>query len=134
MSLTRANVTTASRVMLPTYVLLFAWLGVNYLLTPATRLHESPALDYASAILPMRLWGGMFLAASLAMAGALVMQHRLAFRIALWVGLVCLVIWAAVFGLAAIFSTASPSAAAWPLFAAAACFASDRSLLKAEVS
>lgn len=132
-ALARSTVTVASRIMLPTYVLLFGVLGANYALTPSARLNDSPALDFASVVLPLPVWGCMFLAASAAMATALLTHRRLLFRIALWVGLVCLALWAVVFLAAAIFSNASPTACAWPAFAAVACYASDRSLLKGEV-
>ncbi len=132
--LTRATVTAASRVMLPAYVALFAIIGVSYMTTPGQRLLESPALEYASRVLSMPVWGAMFLAASAVMVAALLRQERFWFRFALWLGIVCLAVWSALFILAAIWSNASPSAWVWPAFAAVACFASDRSLLKGEVS
>lgn len=132
MTLSRASVTTASRVMLPTYVCFFALLGLNYTVT-GQRLFASPALAYADSILPLPAWGCMFLAAAVMMAAALVQQERSWFRFALWLGIVCLGIWAVVFLAAAIRSDASPGGALWPALAAVACFASDRSLLKGEV-
>lgn len=131
--LTRGEVTTASRIMLPTYVVLFAVIGVNYVAT-GPRLVESPALEYADRFLPLPAWGGMFLAGAVVMVVALLMRVRLWFRFALWVGIVCLTIWAGLFVAAAVFSNASPSAWVWPAFAAVACFASNQSLLKGEVS
>ena len=133
MPLTRDSVTAASRVMLPTYVVFFALLGMNYTIT-GTRLLESPALEYADRILPLPAWGCMFLTMSAVMAVALMQRERLWFRFALWLAIVCLGVWAVVFLLAAILTDASPTAATWPAFAAIACFASDRSLLKGEVS
>lgn len=130
--LTPDNVTAASRVMLPTYVGFFALLGINYT-TTGIRLLESPALEFADALLPLPAWGCMFFAMSAVMAVALMQHERLWFRFALWLAIVCLGIWAAVFLSAAVWSDASPTAAAWPAFAAIACFASDRSLLKGEV-
>lgn len=133
MPLTRANVTVASRIMLPTYCALFAVLGINYM-TTGRRLLESPALEYADRALPLPAWGAMFLAMSGVMVTALMMHERLWFRFALWLAIVCLLSWSLMFLAAAIWSDASPTACVWPLFAAVACFASDRSLLKGEVS
>ena len=133
MPLTRDTVTAASRIMLPTYCALFAILGVNYM-TTGDRLLQSPALEYASRGLPLPAWGAMFLAASGVMVTALMHHERFWFRFALWVGIVCLGVWSLIFIAAAVWSDASPGAWAWPAFAAVACFASDRSLLKGEVS
>lgn len=133
MPLTRSNVTAASRVMLPTYCALFAILGINYM-TTGSRLLESPALEFASQALPLPAWGAMFLAASGVMVTALMQHERTWFRFALWLGITCLGVWSLIFLGAAIWSDASPSAWVWPAFASVACFASDRSLLKGEVS
>lgn len=132
-TLTPAEVTVASRIMLPTYVALFAFVGVNYM-TTGERLTESPSLAFADSVLSMPAWGAMFLAASAVMVTALMMHERIWFRFALWLGIVCLAIWSALFLAAAIWSSASPSGWTWPAFVAVACFASDRSLLKGEVS
>ena len=126
--LTRDNVTAASRVMLPTYVLTFAALGANYVLTPAHTLTQSTALAFADGLMPLPVWGAVFLAASATMLTAIVVHRRLLFRFALRVCAMSMFIWAVVIGLASLGGEASPAAAVWPAFIAVACMASDRSL------
>ena len=128
MPLTKENLTVASRIMLPTYVVVFAWLGLNYLLTSKTRLNKSPTLRYADMVVDIRALGILLLAAALIMLGALASRHRTAARYALLLAGTCFLILLGVF-LAAMFrSEASPSAAAWPFLGAAACAASYRSV------
>jgi hypothetical protein len=129
--LTRDTVTAASRVMLPAYVVLFAYLGLNYTIT-GPRLTDSPSLAYADTLAVLPVWGCMFLATSAVMVVAIMQQERLWFRFALWVGIVCMTLWTGVFAVAVLLSNASPGAPAWPAFVAVACFATDRSLLKGE--
>lgn len=132
MPLTRDNVTAASRVMLPTYVLFFAAVGANYV-TDAPRLQQSPSLHYANTLLPLQAWGGFFLCCAAIMAAALLSHRRTAYRFALWLCIVSMGVWSGVFALAAINSIASFTAPAWPAIVAVACYATDRSLLKGEV-
>lgn len=133
MQLTRATVTVASRVMLPTYVALFAILGIAYILAPVGRLLESPALAYASDLIPLPGWGGVFLACAALMSAALCTRSRALYSYALWVGIVALSVWSVVFVLAAVFGSASPSTWVWPAFAARACYATAKSLTVREV-
>lgn len=130
--MTRSNVTAASRIMLPAYVAMFTVLGLNYTLTPRSRLTESPALHYAAHILPLPAWGCMFLAVAMIQATALLIHERTAYRFALWVAALAMGVWAVVFVLAAALTETSPTAAAWPAFVATACMATERSLLKGE--
>lgn len=134
MPLTR--VTVASRVMLPTYVALFGWLGAVYLLDPP-RLAASPALAYAATLMPLPMWGIWFLTVAALMAVALAGRRtgwawRQVYTYALWTGIVTMTVWAVVFAAAALTAGASPGAAAWPGFAAVACYASYRSLQAGE--
>lgn len=133
MPLTRGTVTAASRIMLPTYVIFFAWVGGNWALTDSHRLGESPALRYAATLLPMPMWGCLLVAVSILIAVALLSHRRDLCRFALWIAAIALGLFAVIFALAGFVSVASPSAAAWPLLGAAACIASERSLLKGEV-
>ena len=133
MPLTRATMTRASRVMLPTYVFFFAGLGANYTATPAVRLTASPALAYVDGLMPLRAWGGLFLAAAALMVAALVSQKRIVFRFALLLCAWSMVVWAAANLLAAFRSQATPLGWLWPLFVVAACVASYRSLTVREV-
>lgn len=132
--LTRASITVASRIMLPAYVILFTVAGFNYAVTPISRLGQSPALAYADTLMPLRVWGCLFLAVAALMLVALASGQRLLFCYGLLVCVICMGIWAAVFLLGAIFADASPAAWAWPAFVGVACIATYRSLSVYEVS
>lgn len=133
MPLTRETVTAASRIMLPTYVILFIVIGANYLTTPEPRLLASPALAYASAWMPLDAWGWTFLTVAALMLIALVSGKRGLFRYALLVAMIAMLVWAGVLALAGFRANASPSAWIWPGFVAAACLASYRSLSRGEL-
>jgi hypothetical protein len=124
--------TVASRIMLPTYAIAYAILGLVYVLWPLEKLLSSPGLTYANGISSLRLWGWIFLAAAVLMAIALKIENRLLFRYALWLCIVCMGGWTAVFVFAAFAGTSSPAAPVLPALATVACFASDRSLLTRE--
>lgn len=133
MPLTRANVTVASRIMLPTYVAFFAALGLSYLFGPHAPLAASPALAFADDVMPLAAWGGVFLGCSVLMVFALVVHRRLLFRFALRMCALSMLVWAAILLLATLAGDASASAPAWSAFVATACLASDRSLAAGEV-
>lgn len=128
MPLTRDNITAASQVMLPTYVLAFAAFGLSYLFGPRATLVASPSLAFADDLMPLRAWGCLFLACSLVMAAALALHRRLLFRFALRMCGVSMYAWAGIIALATLAGDASLSAPVWSAFVATACFASDRSL------
>jgi hypothetical protein len=131
MPLTRDTVTAASRVMLPTYVAFFTVLGVNYIAARGTA-DASPPLAFANDVMPLPAWGGMFLGCALLMASALLLRRRLLYRFALRMCALSMLFWAAIIAAASWAGDATPFAAAWPAFAAAACIASDRSLAAQE--
>lgn len=136
MALDRESVTAASRIMLPAYVVFFAWNAANYILTPRAILTDAPAIDYADQIMPMPAWGLVFAANAALMLTALIIARawsRSAFVYALWVGIVTMGCYSLVFVAATIYGGASLGACSWPLLAATACYASQRSLLKQEV-
>lgn len=128
MPLDRAHVTAASRIMLPVYVVFFALVGGTYLFTPLGRLQQSPGLAYADALLTLRAWGGLFVAAALLMSAALVAHRREWFRFALMFCGLAMAVWAIVLVLAFLDGGASPTAWVWPGLVVAACVASYRSL------
>jgi hypothetical protein len=131
MTLTRHNVTAASRIMLPTYIVFFAALGVNYIGANGTA-DASPALAFANALMPLPVWGATFLVCSALMAAALVSHRRLLYRFALRFCAVSMLFWAVVIAAASIAGDATPLAAVWAGFVATACLASDRSLAAGE--
>lgn len=128
--LTPESVTTASRLMLPAYPLLAAIIGINYLLTSDDRLLESPVFRVADNLLPMAAWGAFFLAISAAQVGALLVQRRWAYIVTLSCMTAGMLVWGSIFAVAAVYGEASPSAWAWPVFTATACWASIRSLTR----
>lgn len=133
MPLEKSSVTVASRVMLPRYVIFFAVVAGNYLLTPLGRLLESPGLAYADALMSLRIWAFMFLAAAVLMGLALLRRQRDWFRFALLVCRICMAVWTFVLIVAAVRGDASPTAWAWPWLIEGACKASYRSLTAHEV-
>lgn len=132
MPLTRDTVTAASRIMLPTYVAMFAAIGLSYVLGPHKIAAASPALAFADRMMPLPAWGALFLGCSTVMAGALLTHRRMLYRWALRMCGVSMCIWAVVIGLATLNGDATPAAAAWPAFVAVACLATDRSLAAGE--
>ncbi len=128
MPLDRQNVTPAVWILMPTFVVLFTALGLNYLLAPRQRLLESPALQYADQTGNLRVWALMFLATAALMGYALAIRERGLFRYALYVSMISMSVWAVLFGLSAIFAAASPTTFAWPAFAAVVAYAVNRSL------
>lgn len=132
MTLKRSDVTAASRVMLPAYVALFGYLGVNYTFTAEGQLTTSPTLSWIDHVLTLRAWGVMFLGTAGILAASLLGRSRDAARYALWLGIVCMGVWSGLFTAAWIYGDAPPTAFAWPAFVGVACFASNRSLRRGE--
>lgn len=126
------NVTVASKIMLPAYVGMFTVIAMNFLFINPVTLKKSPGLSYADGVLNIQGWGILFAGVVIMMVISLVRRHRDLFRYALIVAGICMTLWAGVMLGAAVFGDASYSAWAWPLFVAAACVASNRSLLKGE--
>ena len=128
MPLTRTTVTAASRIMLPTYVIAFAWFGLSYLFGPKALLTSSPALAFADDVMPLRAWGGVFLFCALLMCAALLLGRRTLYRFALRMCGLSMIVWALIIAGAYLAGDVSASAPVWSAFIAVACFASDRSL------
>lgn len=131
-NLTPENVTAASRIMLPVYVGFFGIVGANFILTPLTRLLESPGLEFANTIISIRAWGILFVIASIIMLGGLIVHERNWFRFGLILSTSVAGIWSLSLVLGVFLSDVSPSAWTWPAFVTAACIASYRSLSKGE--
>lgn len=133
MPLDRANMTRASRITLPTYVLFFGWVGLNYLITDLDRLDKSPTLRFVDDVLDLRTLGMVLTLASLLMLGALLTKRRDTARYALVLAGICFAILFAAFLAASLRAEASPSAAAWPMLGFVGCVASYRSITSHEV-
>jgi len=132
MPLDRAHVTSASRIMLPSYAIFFAVIGLGYIFGQAGRVIAAPMLRYADTIMPIQVWGGVFLACGLLMALALRLHHRLLYRWALTICGFSMVIWTGVAIAGAIWSDVTLTAWVWPWLVLQACRASNRSLLRGE--
>lgn len=128
MPLTRANVTAASRIMLPTYPVFFASIAAGLLFTPLDRLVATPAWRFADQLVSLRLWGVGFGAVALGMAIAMLTHHRHRYKVALGVAVVWMTLWAGILASAFLFGDTSPFAWTWPAFVARACYASLVSL------
>lgn len=131
MPLDRQHVTAASRIMLPTYVSFFALLGINYLAADDIAL-ASPALAFANDVMPLPVWGCLFIACAVIMFCALVTKRRALYRWALRMCGLSMVFLAVVIAWAAWMGDATPLAFIWAGFVAAACYATDRSLARRE--
>lgn len=132
MVLDRDHVTVASRIMLPTYVVFFSVIGGNFALAQRPRLFESPMLRYADHLMPIQLWGGLFVTCALIMLAAMLRRDRLLYRYGLLVCGMAMAVWTAVAVVGLLVEPISYSAWAWPAFVTCACAASDRSLSKHE--
>lgn len=131
--LTWDAITVASKIMLPTYVGMFTVVAMNFLFINSDTLAKSPGLNYADSVLSIRGWGLLFCAVAVMMVVSLVRKNRDMFRYALLMAAICMALWSAVMFGAAIWGPASFSAWSWPMFVAAACMATNRSLLKGEL-
>jgi hypothetical protein len=133
MPLDKQNMTVASRIMLPAYVLVFGWVGLNWLVTPLDRLHESPGLQFLDLMVNLRGVGLVLVIAGALIALALATTRRDMARYALILAGTCMSLLLVAFLIAPFFSSASPSAGAWPFLGVCACLASYRSVTVYEV-
>lgn len=136
MPLTRSTVTVASRVMLPTYVVLATLIGGYYVVDPGHRLGAVHALTFARWLTGgnMAIWGWIFLGLAALMCAAFATRNRLAFAFGLCCCAVTMLLWSAMYAASAIVDPeTSLLAPVWPLFVAVACVASVASLLHREV-
>lgn len=128
MPLDRAHVTAASRTMLPTYPLFAGGIGLNFVIRGNDLIQAGVFYEVASRIVPLRVWGILFLATALVMVLALARRHRLLYQLGLALLVGVLLVWSAVGLMAAIMEVGSYSAILWPGFVITACVASFRSL------
>lgn len=132
MPLDRRHITVASRIMLPTYAVFFAGLGLNYLF-PGEAAAASPVLTFVNHLIPLEVWGGLFIFCAAIMVTALVRRSRVLYRWALRVCGFSMLFWATFVALATLAGDATPFSVGWSLFIATCCLASDRSLAAREV-
>ena len=135
MPLTKATVTVASRIMLPTYVALTAVIGLVYLLDPCNRLDGIPALTAPRWVMGGQMWpwGLLFLGLSVVMLAAFNTHRREWFIFALYGCAATFLMWAIMYGISIFLDpTTSLLAPVYPLFVVRACRASAQSLLRGE--
>lgn len=133
--LDRANVTVASRIMLPVYVALTAAYGLTYAFDPLHRLRYSHSLDFAVALMggSMRPWGLLFLAISLVLLGSLLRRSRAGYLLGLCISAAVWLGWAGIYAVAIWTDTrSSVLAPVAPLVFFAAAIASALSVMKRE--
>lgn len=119
----------ASKVMIPTYPAFAIVLGSTYCLTPEDVLMRTPAFRYASELLPMPVWGWLFILVGLAQVAILLLSRSsFAYALLLAVMGMSMVVWALVLAGATLFGQASLSGWLWPLFVAQACRASAKAI------
>lgn len=132
MPLTRATVTAASRIMLPCYPALAAWIGLAYLFGDPSRTN-TPSFQVARDLMPMRGWGCVFLAIAVLLLVGYALRSRDVTVFVLSMATVAYLMWAAFFVWALLTAPdASLVAPAWPLFSALACTASATSIARLE--
>jgi hypothetical protein len=132
--LDRDTITVASRLMIPAYVVFFAGLGLNFVITPLHRLGATPGLQYVQISAGgIRLYGVTFLVVAALIAAAMASRRRGPCLYALNLGALSMALWGVLQLAAAIFSTGSPSGWCWPGIVCAACMATSRSLRRREV-
>lgn len=130
MPLDREHVTSASQIMLPSYAVFFGGLGAGYI--AGFRIGQNPMLRYADQIMPLQVWGCVFVACSLLMVGAMWRHSRMAYRYALNVCALSMFVWMCVAVLGIFYQPVTFTAPLWPGLVMQACRASNRSLLKGE--
>lgn len=134
MPLTRANVTAASRVMLPLYPALYLAVGVAFLTQAATRT-SGPAFDVAKMVIPIPAWGLLFAGVAVVEIVALVAHNRRAYQFALIPGAGLAGFWAVVITSSATQSLfVSYTSGMWVAGMAVAQAASARSLARHETT
>jgi hypothetical protein len=124
----RAHLNTPSRIMAPVCAVFFAVIGSNFAAGTFGRADASPMLRYANTLMPIPVWGALFIVCALLMVAAMVRGSRMVYRYALLVCSFSMVVWSLV-AVAGIFvEPVSYSAWAWPAFVAAVCWSFDKSL------
>jgi hypothetical protein len=132
--LTRDSITKASMMMLPAYPILAGAQGLAYTLGDPARTN-TPSFEAAKHLLPMRMWGVVFLGLALVMVVGYAMRSRDVTVFVLFSAAMAYSMWSGAFWVALLtVDDASLMAPAWPLFAAWCCFVSASSVARREIS
>lgn len=134
MTLTRATVTAASRIMLPVDAILSAWIGAAWALQSDART-AIPSLYALRHVWPISATGAVLVILAVAVTVGLLLHNRAITAMALGASVVAYVFLAvAISWSLAGGQVASWSAPAWPLYVAVAHFASLVSLAQYELT
>lgn len=135
MPLTRSNITSASRTMLPAYIVVCALFGGYYLLDPGGRLERAPSVTFQRQVMPLEVWGAILLTIAVLMVAALASRRRYLFAYALCCCALTWLIWGGAIAVS-IFQTDNTSylAPVLPWFVTVCCIASTKSLVTKEHS
>jgi hypothetical protein len=132
MPLNKENVTLGTWVMMPTYLIFAAGVGAGTLLTPVSRLLQTPTLAYANSYVPIHAWGVVFLVVAGSLAVSRLLEHRTAYMATLSI----MLLWIGFYALMCVFAADNGQAAwsswLWPTFVARACWATLLSLAARE--
>ncbi len=132
-TLWRSTVTHASRVMLPTYPLVYALVGMTFVLQSPLRT-GSPTYDIARDLMPITSWGYLFTFVAIVETAALLLHERGIYLGTLIFGAGLTTFWAMlIFWAACTNPTVSFSASYWLFGMAVAHAASARSLASMEI-
>jgi hypothetical protein len=104
--------TRAAAWMFPALTL---WLGCGYLFGPMTRV-SSPAFDAAKSLLPMRVWGAVFLTTALVKVVCILYSRPRALVVAMCFGMGLYACWGVLFLASMSDPRTSWGAPAWPFF------------------
>jgi hypothetical protein len=131
MPLTRDHV--ASRIMVPSYVVLCAAYGIVYVTDPGSRISGIGALSFQQRLMPMPMWGVVMLTVAAVMLTALLAGSRDLFTFALAFCAAVWFLWGCLYAVSVVTDPhVSVLAPVTSWFVACACVASMRSLLTDE--
>ncbi len=134
MPLDRAHITATSAVMLPFYTLTDLVFGLVFIFDPQDRLALAPSMDAARAIMPLEVFGGMWLALAVVMVSAWFSRNRDSMLLALHTSGLLWFLWSGVSGASVFLNPAVTYLAGWfGLTLTVAHYASIRSLHAREV-
>lgn len=133
MDLIKANVTVASRIMVPAYIVLMTYYGFIYWVDPLERTKSSHALAFPRSLMAINYWGMLFIAIAIAMLIALRQKSRRGYIVALSTACSTWIMWAVMYTVS-IFTDHQTSllAPVGPLFYATCCIATMLSLQSRE--
>lgn len=132
MPLNRDTVTAAELITLPLYMTVCGAYGLTYLFDPLDNLNSVHALAYQRSVLPMPVWGVLFLVIGAIIGVArFVYHHRLTTAFALSMCAVTWLIWGALYVVSMVMDpTISAVAPVLPWFVSGGCIASIAMLVK----